>query len=253
MQTEGGGVTDGLKLGKLPAEYDPRTARMADYSKLTVTGPDHAHWGHGLSYDMDGNDGAGDCVIAEYQHQDVIWCARSGEPGRTTPAMCIPTYSALTGYVPGKPKTDQGTSMLAANKYWKNTGMGGVKIDAFMSVDPMNLGEVKTAVYQFGGLSTGLAMPLSAQAQTFNGAWEVTGSTDNAPGSWGGHCVVICGFDDAYLYCVTWGRIQAMAWDFFTTYCDEAYVMLSADWMRKSGVSPSGFAWAKLQTYLSTL
>lgn len=241
-----------FKLGKTAPEYDPNVPELRAYMTPAGAAPYQCHYGHGMSFNMDGNDSVGDCVIAEFQHQDVIWCGKSGKPSLTEPSQCIPTYSTLTGYVPGNASTDKGTSMLAANKYWVSNGMGGVKIDTFVTVNAQEQTEVETSVYQFGGMSTGLAMPLSAQSQTFNQAWTVT-STNNAPGSWGGHCVVICGYDEKYLYCVTWGRLQAMTWGFLTTYCDEAYAMLSRDWMTSGNVAPNGFAWARLEADLATV
>jgi len=119
-------------------------------------------------------------------------------------------------------------------------------------VSPQLRLQVQEAVSLFGGLSLGLNMPLSAQAQTGH-TWEVVPGPDSVPGSWSGHCVLVCGYTATTVYVVTWGAIQAVTWEFLATYGDEAYVMLSADWMKASGRSPSGFAWAKLQADLAQL
>ncbi len=38
-----------------------------------------------------------------------------------------------------------------------------------------------------------------------------------------------------------------MTWDFFTTYCEESYALVSQDWIETTGLSPSGFNLAALQ------
>lgn len=33
------------------------------------------------------------------------------------------------------------------------------------------------------------------------------------------NCVYVCGFDEIGVYCITWGKIQKMDWEFFRAYC----------------------------------
>jgi hypothetical protein len=63
---------------------------------------------------------------------------------------------------------------------------------------------------------------------------------DGAPGSLGGHCVYVVGYDPRGLTCITWGKLQRMSWNFWWAYCDESYGLLSKDWIAK-GKAPSGF------------
>lgn len=245
-----------LKLGKLPAVHDPRTLKMSDYFTAAVQSPPgQGHWGHGLTFGMDGNDDYGDCVEAEEDHQNVIWATHTGRVYGSTADDVLGSYTALTGFNKNDPNTDQGTDMLAAQKFWRSTGLCGVKTDAFVSVDPQNDFEVQTSVAYYASLAIGIQLPISAQAQTGNGPWTVTSGPDARPGSWGGHCVNVCGYNvprDA-MWVVTWGQIQMMTWDFFRTYCDEAYCALSHEWITNSGQSPSGFAWGQLSANLANL
>lgn len=245
-----------VKTGKLPAVHDKRTLRLSAYFTASVQSPpDQGHWGHGVEFGMDGNDLAGDCVEAEYDHQVCVWARHTGKAYKNSRAAVLGAYTKLTGYNPLDPATDQGTNMLDAQRYWVSTGMYGVKADAFASVDPLNDFEVETSVAYFGGLSIGLQLPLSAQAQTFNGPWTVTSGPDARPGSWGGHCVLVTGYNvpRGAFWVATWGGLQMMTWDFFHTYCDEAYVRLSHEWIAASGQSPSGLAWGKLSADLANL
>jgi hypothetical protein len=41
---------------------------------------------------------------------------------------------------------------------------------------------------------------------------------------------------------VTWGALQQMTWDFWDTYCDEAYAILSEDFVQPDQVAASGIS-----------
>ena len=244
-----------MKLGKNPACHDKRTLKYAKYrTEYRIAVPAKAHWGHGLPYDMLGNDQYGDCVEAAYGHMLQVWIDRAGGSFTPDSTSVLNAYSALTGFTPANPNTDRGTDMLAAAKYWRSTGMNGHEIDAFLEVDPRATDQVKEAVFYYGGLNIGLQLPLSAQDQSSpEGTWAVSTGSGSTAGSWGGHCVPICGFGPDMIWVVTWGYIQAMTWEFFQTYCDEAFVFLSHDWIEGTGKSPSGLAWGQLMADLSNL
>lgn len=240
-------------LGKKAPRHDPRTLQYARYRTPAIqAAPAQAHWGNGIGYGMLGNDRAGNCVEAGYAHGSQIMCAHAGHPWEPTTAETIGAYSAMTGYVPGDPSTDQGTDMLTACGYWKNPGLAGHVIDAYMAANPQNVAEVREGVAFYGGLYLGVALPVSAQAQV-GSVWEVTSGPGAQAGSWGGHCVWLTGYTSELLWCCTWGTLQAMTWDWLHTYADEAFVFLSQDWMRASGFSPSGLAWGQLQADLANL
>lgn len=244
-----------MKLGKLPARHDKRTLQFAKYNTgFALKTLSSAHWGHGLPFTMLGNDQYGDCVEAEFAHQLQIWITRAG--GKFTPdsTNVLGAYSALTGFNPNVPGTDRGTDMLSACNYWRSTGMNGFEIDSFLEVNPLIRSDVQDCIAYYGGLDIGIQMPLSAQAQSSpTGKWHVTSGPSSVAGSWGGHCVVLCGYDAQNLYAVTWGYIQSMTWQFFQTYCDEAFVMLAHEWIENTGASPGGIAWGKLMADMANL
>lgn len=49
---------------------------------------------------------------------------------------------------------------------------------------------------------------------------------------------------------VTWGAVKTMTWDFYDAYADEAFAVLSADYL-KGGQSKEGFNLAQLKTDLN--
>jgi hypothetical protein len=83
--------------------------------------------------------------------------------------------------------------------------------------------------------------------------WLVVSGAAGKAVSWGGHCVLVVGYDKEFMYFVSWGRVMKMTWDFYEAYCDEAYVALTASWMKPPGVAPSGFDWSGLSHAMATL
>ena len=242
-----------MKLGKKPARHDPLTLHYGDYRTASLPPvPAEAHWGHGLPFAELGNDVYGDCVEAGFAHQVQVWSGRAGTPFVPTEAEALDAYSAITGFSPDNPASDQGTDMLTACQYWKSTGIAGHEVTAYLSVPPTQPGYIREAVALYGGAYVGVALPLSAQSQV-GSLWTVTSGLDAAAGSWGGHCIPLCGYDAESLWCVTWGALQRMTWDWLQTYCDEAYLLLGRDWCEADGQSPAGLAWGALSADLANL
>jgi hypothetical protein len=253
-----------LKLGKLTARHDPRTLLLASYTTPTLPAPPPAlnaakqvkgSWGL-----MD-NDQIGDCTCAAAGHLIMEWTASAQSKMVTPPdQQIVAAYSAITGYNPTTGANDNGAQELDVLNYWRQQGIAGHRIQAFIALEPSNHTHVMDAVWIFSGCYIGLALPKSAQAQTSNKlTWSVppqgTGG-DGAPGSWGGHAVPVVAYDSRSLTVVTWGALQTMTWGFWAAYCDEAYAVLSPDYLKqKAGktVAPNGFNIQQLQEDLANL
>jgi hypothetical protein len=250
------------KLGKQPKRTDPRTLKLSRYLKTSnlPAAPPAVDWSKAVSqYGMLLNDQLGDCVIAGMMHLAMGWQANAGlTPASPSNAEVVAAYSAIGGYNPAEPSTDQGCDMLQALKYWRNTGvsLGGQKsqIVAFAEVDLTNDSEIKAALWLFGGLFTGFQMPKSAENAT---SWVVPSGGVHGkgkPGSWGGHCAPLASEDGlGGFQAITWGGLMPTAHSFVADYCEEAYAVLSAEWIEKNGQAPSGFDLAALQADLAAL
>ncbi len=59
-------------------------------------------------------------------------------------------------------------------------------------------------------------------------------------------------YDSRNLYVVTWGVLKSMSWQFYLTYADEAYAILSEDFLSKNK-TPAGFDMAQLTHDLSEI
>jgi hypothetical protein len=250
-----------LKLGKQAARHDPRTLLLASYvtpalpappASCDLTAKVGANWG------MMANDQIGDCTCAAAGHLIMEWTANAKKK-MVTPAdkQIIAAYSAITGYNPVTGANDNGAQEIDVLNYWRQTGIANDKIGAYVALEPSNHTHVMDAVYMFEGCYIGLALPTSAQAQTQNHQpWSVPpgGPTgDGKPGSWGGHAVPVVAYDVRGLTVVTWGALQMMTWSFWEAYCDEAYAIISNDYLTGKKATPAGFSLQQLQEDLADL
>src|ERR1700688_1532493 len=253
-----------LKLGKSLARHDPRTLLLASYVTSTLPAPPPSFdltSKVGSSWGLMDNDQIGDCTCAAAGHLIMEWTATAQSKMVTpTDQQIVAAYSAITGYNPTTGANDNGAQELDVLNYWRQQGIGGHKIQAYIALEPANHVHVMDAVWIFGGCYIGLALPKSAQAQTSNKKiWSVpaSGTTgDGAPGSWGGHAVPVVAYDSRSLTVVTWGALQTMTWGFWAAYCDEAYAILSPDYLEQKGgkaVVPAGFDLQQLQEDLADL
>lgn len=242
------------KLGRKAIKTDTRTLRLARYFTADLPpAPPSVDWSKGIAgWGMLDNDTLGDCTCAGVGHAVQVWSANASTEANVTDAEVLDIYERWCGYNPSDPSTDQGGVELDILTDWKNQGFAGHSILGYAAVITTNTNEVKQAINLFGGSYTGVSLPLSAQGQ---GIWDVVpddGSGDTAGGSWGGHCVYIVSYDADGLTCITWGALQKMTWAFWNAYFDEAYGILSPDWLAATG-APNGFNVVQLQQDLAQI
>jgi hypothetical protein len=235
------------RLGKLPARVDVRTLKLAQYVDRTLLPPPPASLDLSrpvAGWPMYANDRVGDCTTAAAGHMIEAWTADV-----TGAAAELPESAVLDAFDHVKlvdPVTgEEGAVELDVLNYWRKEGIGGHPIGAFAAVSVRDRMLVRIGAYLFVGLYIGLQLPETAQDQD---VWDWTGRLDGpaAPGSWGGHAVDVVGYDDTGLTVVTWGRLQELTWSFWEHYCDEAYCIISNDFLA-GGTSPEGFDLAALQ------
>lgn len=229
------------KLGKLAPRTDVRTLSLGRYvdraalpdppDVLDLTRPVH-------DWPMYANDRIGDCTVAAAAHMIEAWTAASR--GRAVEVTESAVLAAFDRVKITDPQTgEEGAVELDVLRDWRAHGVGRHRIGAFARVSIHDRQLVRTAAWLFGGLYIGLQMPLSAQWQK---TWDWNGSLTgpDRPGSWGGHAVDVAGYEGDTLTVVTWGRLQALTWSFWERYCDEAYCILSHDFLRGDR-APNGF------------
>lgn len=229
------------KLGKLPPRVDVRTLSLKQYvdtaklpeppDVLDVTA-DVAEW------PMYANDRIGDCTTAAAGHMIEAWTAEArGTAVEVSESAVLAAFDRVKIVDPAT--GEEGAIELDVLRDWRKHGVGHHRIGAFARVSVHDHLLVRTAAWLFGGLYIGLALPLSAQWQR---TWDWNGSLtgDDRPGSWGGHAVDVVRYSAGSLTVVTWGRLQDLTWTFWDRYVDEAYCILSNDFLN-GDQAPNGF------------
>lgn len=234
--------------GRLPAQPARPHLRLTPYLEPTSTPlpkrPASADWlGRVPEWPMYGNDRYGDCTFASPGHMIQAWTTY-GQATTVTIGedAVLAGYSALTGFTPDDPSTDQGAYIQDVMGYWRKTGIGGHKILAYAAVDVRNLDEIEMALDLFGAVNVGINLPESALDQFDAGQpWDVVRGSRNA----GGHCVPVGRYTDAgttgdSLACVTWAKVQPLTQAFWEHYVDEAWIAITEDWVNANGTNPLG-------------
>ncbi|HVH85479.1 MAG TPA: hypothetical protein VM912_02060, partial [Terriglobales bacterium] len=168
-----------------------------------------------------------------------------------TDADVIAAYSAVAGYVLGDMSTDNGAAITDFLAWWQSTGLAGHKIDGWVAVDYTNPLHLRQAIYLFGGIDVGVQIPNVAMDQFSNGkAWDLV---PDDGGIDGGHSVPVLGYGRAGFTCVTWGKLREMTNAWVTQYLDEAYALVSMEWLDANGEAPNHLDIAALREDLQAL
>jgi hypothetical protein len=200
------------------------------------------------------NDTLGDCVIAGMAHVVGVLTANAGGKAFTYSNKQITTlYSAIGGYVPGNPATDQGCDEQTALNYWENNGapVGSHKIAGWLSVNGNDATEVRTALWLFENLYFGMELP-DKWITPFPSASGFTWDAAGPPNPSNGHCVVGVGYNAQGVVIDSWGMTglitdSAIA-KYATTGANGAlYTVVSVDGLNKATQKvPAGFDWSQL-------
>ncbi len=233
-----------IRLGKKPVRHDVRTLSFQKYAKALPAAPVAQAWSAAVKtpWHMFANDRIGDCTCASAAHMIMTWTANARKIITPTESSVLAAYSAITGYSPSTPNSDNGAVELDVLNYWRKHGISGHKIMAYAKVNPQNLDEVRQATNIFGGLYLGVSLPIAAQGEKI---WDIPANVHRTgrwrPGSWGGHAVPIVDYTPSGFDVVTWGSEMQVTNAFFETYVEEAYAIITHDWVRADGMAPSGF------------
>lgn len=240
-----------LLLGKGSVKEDDRTLMLARYLTPTLLPPPpKVDWAAQVpSWPMYANNRYGCCTCATAGHMELAWTTNArNTPANLSNTDILAAYAAVTGFDPADPATDRGAYELDVLNFWRQTGVGGRRITAFVKLDHTDMREVRQAIGIFGAVYTGFQLPLSAQVQFRAGKPWTQGQNvgDTRRGSWGGHAFAVFGYNPRYMTGVTWGRTQNLTPTFWRRYCDEAYAVVSQSFLDAHGLSPQGLDLAAL-------
>jgi hypothetical protein len=200
------------------------------------------------------NDTEGDCVIAEMCHSEGIFTGNAnGGPVIFTPDQVNTLYSAIGGYVPGDPSTDNGCDIQTALSYWGNKGLlnGELKNQGYLAVNPSDKTEIQIALFLFENLCFGVELPdawINPVPEDSGFIWDVAG----APDPDNGHCFLGFGYDYGGVNISTWAMQGMITYNAIADYCSsgnsgELYTVLSEDSVNiAKSRAPNGFDWTQL-------
>lgn len=249
-------------LGRLaphPVETHPRVT-LEDHLDLTalpnLSGVTVDYASNVPSWPMYMNDQIGDCTFAAAGHMIQAWTAYASSEVTVANSDILHGYEVVGGYVPGNPSTDNGCVMQDVCHYWATNGIAGHKISAYAQVrDCKNPWMLKQVLDLFGTVYLGINCPQSALDQfNVNEIWSYV------PGSLiaGGHAIplqrmVPVGSEHGIMDIVTWGSLHPMTIKFAEQYIEEAWVIITPDWIEANGDAPNGLNLASLQADFAQL
>jgi len=235
------------KLGKKrarPGAVAFKFGMFFDRTKLPTPPAVFGHESIRRPWGMLANDQYGCCVWAGAAHETMMWANLAKKQPTFRAQDVLADYSAVTGFDPKRPDSDQGTDMTEAASYRRKTGIvdsDGARhvIDAYAALRPGHADDLALSTYLMGASGVGLLMPSTAEKQFDDRKpWSVVKGASVE----GGHYVPCVGRNsNGDFLIVTWGRIHAMTREFYETYCDEAIAYVSIEGMNDKNLSPEGF------------
>jgi hypothetical protein len=247
------------KLSMFMAASYPASPPSVDWTSAAIT----------VLYDIEGNDTHGDCVEAEDAHYIGVLTGNAGTIYAYTDAQTLADYSAITGFNPSDPSTDQGTDPVASMNYRVTTGYAdGSKDAGWVMVDATSQAEVEYAINTFGNIKMWFGIPdsiVNAIPQSGGFVWDVSAG---APNQNNGHCIGGYGFNPTSgmvvgvtaqgVIIATWGMLGVITWAalaawFIPSQGGGLAVRVSKDWVSKaSGKTPEGLDVVGLITGFNT-
>jgi hypothetical protein len=235
------------RLGKNRPVVDARTLRFSSYvTPALQPAPPSVDYGASVSaWPIYYNDQYGDCTCAAAAHLIQNWTANAGNEITPADSTVLSFYEHFVGT---PPPADEGCDMLSVLKYWRRTGLDEHKVTAFASIQLQDKAEAMNAMFLLGGIYIGVALPDSVVPPGGNYVeipWVVPPEgpvAGAAPNQNNGHCIPAVGYDATNIYVITWGAVKSMSWQFYDAYADEAFAIVSQDFVDLAGQDPVGFS-----------
>jgi hypothetical protein len=215
----------GCLPGKTPVGLRDLTYYIAgDLPKppARVEVPAFGNWG------MLGNDRYGDCGVAGLDHGfEVDQTITRQHEREVSAAQAIEYYLEYTNGV------DSGVVLADFLAYVHAHGYYGRTISAYAPVNVHDVPTVQTAVWLYGFAYCGITVTADMQkAFSTNSPWDMTACSGAIVG---GHCVPVVGYDDQYLYCITWGGVQKITYSAWHQISTETWAVISGEFEKAHG------------------
>lgn len=222
------------KFGKRLPQFPEALKELHGYASVPLPDPPSSvDWQAKVdSWPMDGNNEYGDCTMAAAAHMIQSWDAQTGRNDSVpTDQQVVQEYLTLT--------KGQDTGLVESHvlRTWQRAGLWDNRVLAYAPVNVHALTTLKQAIALFGGVYAGIQVPANAQQQfadakpwTLEPGWQGQRIV-------GGHAIPLLGYDADWLYAITWGAVQPVAWDWWSTYADEAWAIIAQQYKEAGEVN----------------
>lgn len=238
-----------FKLGRQQPNYLLARLWAEDYYRASLPAPKQTvdFSSKVKAWPMYGNDRLGDCTWAGAAHSEgaVSTYARGNE--------VVFTDAEVTGPYNRMSPNDTGCMMSDVVNAMVTDGIAGNKWVAGAQMRSYDELALNQALQLFGTVYLGIMCTQSMQDQFANG--EVL---DYVPGSrvLGGHCIVLQAIEPLArgdYTVVTWGQAVRCTRTFLSTYIEEAWAVLSKNWLELNGHTISGLDVQALRSDMEAL
>jgi hypothetical protein len=235
-----------LMLGRKPALF-PAGLRDLTYYRagslpippVTVAVPSVTSW------QMLGNDKYGDCGVAGLEHGFMA------DAADTDHIEGFPTdQDAVSYYLSYTDGQDTGVVLSQYLQHVQQNGYYGHTVSAYAPVTVNDITTLQFAINAYDFAYTGITVT-SAMQEAFSNQQPWTMKNTGGPVE-GGHCIPLVGYDDQYLYAVTWGAIQSIAYPAWNRIADEAWAVITGE-VAAATDDGHGISLAALQADLTSL
>lgn len=218
-----------FKLGKQAAKPSPKRVSVSAFFDIHTPPKTLTRKGINPRPLMLMNDTLGDCTSAGIGNYVRAVCAVNGYTMAINDTQALKFYEDSTGYTPTDISTDRGGIEVDVLAYALIHGYPmahDVIYPKFATLGELDTRHLALSLEAFDAVYLGVQL---AEADQTEGTWDTTTPGDQTPGSWGGHCCVLWGYeglaDDDTIYILTWGKIQRATWRWLASRIDEAHIL----------------------------
>ena len=211
------------QYGRLPALLPVGLAMLPTYAAPSLPTPPPSVEPPSVPWGMLGNDTYGDCGVAGLQHLLMADASMTHETVQWPTSQEVVRY--YLNYTQGN---NSGVVLSQFLAYVRRNGYpNGQKVTAYAPISPQDVESVRVAIASYGGAYSGIVVTQGMEAAFRNGTpWDLD-ATYSEPA--GGHCVPLVGYDSSYLYAVTWGAIQPVAFSAWHRIAEESWAVITGE------------------------
>ena len=201
-----------------------------------------------VNWGMDGNDVYGDCGVAAINHGFMADAVIIGDIKESFPS----SRQVVDYYMTYNSGQDVGVILSAFLAYVKANPFCGHTIEAYAPAAVHDIPTLQFAINAYGFAYTGISVTQAMMNACEGTAWQPWTLQDTMGEPVGGHCIPLIGYDDQFLYAVTWGGVQKITYSAWHSMSTEAWAVITGEFVAK-GDDGRGINLQALQADLSRI